>query len=226
MPGFWLFGRTIVDCMSNFYRAASFAATSFCALAAMGAFPSTQAVGAPLFPPVVSEPLPAEPVLKSSVTDGVATDIAPEQIPAITFPKRVRASSLAALVDKHASSTVGDAQADCLAKAVYFESKGEPLNGQLAVAEVIMNRAKSGRFASTLCGVVKQPSQFSFVRGGGFPPVVNQAMWRQAVGVAQVAMSGLWESTAPNALFFHARRVSPNWGKKHVATVGNHIFYR
>jgi N-acetylmuramoyl-L-alanine amidase len=39
-------------------------------------------------------------------------------------------------------------------------------------------------------------------------------------------MNGLWASTAPNALFFHARRVSPNWGKKHVATVGNHIFYR
>jgi N-acetylmuramoyl-L-alanine amidase len=212
--------------MSNFYRAASFAATSFCALAAMGAFPSTQAVGAPFFPPAVNEPLPAEPVLESSVTDGIVTDITPDQIPAIVFPKRVQTSSLAALVDKHASDSVGDREADCLAKAVYFESKGEPLNGQLAVAEVIMNRAKSGRFAKTLCGVVKQPSQFSFVRGGGFPPVVNQAMWRQAVGVAQVAMSGLWESTAPNALFFHARRVSPNWGKKHVATVGNHIFYR
>ncbi len=226
MPGFWLFGRTIVDCMSNFYRAAGIAATSFCALAAMGAFPSTQAIGAPLFPPVVSEPLPAEPMLESTANDGIATDISPDQIPAIAFPKRVRSSSLAALVDQHASASVGDPQADCLAKAVYFESKGEPLNGQLAVAEVILNRAKSGRFASTLCGVVKQPSQFSFVRGGGFPPVVNQAMWRQAVGVAQVAMSGLWESTAPNALFFHARRVSPNWGKTHVATVGNHIFYR
>ena len=140
--------------------------------------------------------------------------------------RSVRASSLSALVDKHASDSVGDREADCLAKAVYFESKGEPLNGQLAVAEVVMNRAKSGRFANTLCGVVKQPSQFSFVRGGGFPPVVNQAMWRQAVGVAQVAMSGLWESSAPNALYFHARRVSPNWGKAPIATVGNHIFYR
>ena len=212
--------------MSSIFRAASYAATSFCALATMGAFPSTQAVGAPLFPPVVSEPLPAEPMMETSPSDGVVTDISPDQIPAITFQKRPRAASLAALVDQHASDSVGDREADCLAKAVYFESKGEPLNGQLAVAEVILNRAKSGRFAGTLCGVVKQPSQFSFVRGGGFPPVVNQAMWRQAVGVAQVAMNGLWESTAPNALFFHARRVSPNWGKKHVATVGNHIFYR
>ena len=226
MPVTWLFGRTIVDCMSSLFRAASYAATSFCALAAMGAFPSTQAVGAPLFPPVVSEPLPAEPILESGASDGIATDISPDAIPAIAFPTRPRASSLASLVANHASDSVGDPQADCLAKAVYFESKGEPLDGQLAVAEVIMNRAKSGRFAGTLCGVVKQPSQFSFVRGGGFPAVVNQAMWRKAVGVAQVAMNGLWESTAPNALYFHAKRVSPNWGKQRVAAVGNHIFYR
>lgn len=215
--------------MSVFFRAASVAATSFCSLALMGAFPSDQAVGAPFFPPVVSDPLPVEPVMENLPGDGIVTDISPDQIPTIAFPKRTRAAptgSLALLVEQHASHSVGDREADCLAKAVYFESKGEPLNGQLAVAEVILNRAKSGRFANTLCGVVKQPSQFSFVRGGGFPPIVNQAMWRQAVGVAQVAMNGLWESTAPNALFFHARRVSPNWGKKHVATVGNHIFYR
>ena len=226
MPGFWLFGRIIVDFMLTMFRAAGFAATSFCALAAMGAFPSSQAIGAPLFPPLVSEPLPAEPALESGANDGIATDISPDAIPAIVFPKHTHVASLAALVDNHAADSVGDREADCLAKAVYFESKGEPLDGQLAVAEVIMNRAKSGRFAGTLCGVVKQPSQFSFVRGGGFPPVVNQAMWRQAVGVAQVAMNGLWESTAPNALYFHAKRVSPNWGKQRVAAVGNHIFYR
>ena len=215
--------------MLKFSRAASFAATSFCALATMGAFPSTQAVGAPLFAPLISEPLPPEPAVQASPEDGIATDISPDQIPTIIFQKptqRPQAATLAALVNNHASDSVGDREADCLAKAVYFESKGEPLNGQLAVAEVVMNRAKSGRFARTLCGVVKQPSQFSFVRGGGFPPIVNQAMWRQAVGVAQVAMNGLWESTAPNALYFHATRVSPNWGKQRVAVVGNHIFYR
>ncbi len=215
--------------MSVLFRAASFGATSFCALALMGFFPSEQAIGAPFFPPVLSDPLPPEPVLENVPSDGVFTDISPTEIPTITFPKRpkaVQGSSLAQLVQQHESHSVGDRETDCLARAVYFESKGEPLNGQLAVAEVILNRAKSGRFANTLCGVVKQPSQFSFVRGGAFPRIVNQAMWRQAVGVAQVAVNGLWESTAPNALFFHARRVSPNWGKKHVATVGNHIFYR
>jgi N-acetylmuramoyl-L-alanine amidase len=212
--------------MSKLFRAASVAVTSFCALAVMGPFASSQAVGAPLFPPVVTEPLPPEPAIEQDATDGISQDISPDQIPVIAFPKRTENASLATLVQRHASSSVGDREADCLAKAVYFESKGEPLAGQLAVAEVIINRAKSGKFAGTLCGVVKQPSQFSFVRGGGFPPVVNQAMWRQAVGVAHVAMNGLSDGPAQGALYFHAKRVSPNWGKQRVATVGNHIFYR
>jgi N-acetylmuramoyl-L-alanine amidase len=213
--------------MSKIFRAAGAAVTSFCALAAGGAFMSTQAVGAPLFPPVVTEPLPPEPSIEHDAKDGIVVgDISPDQVPVINFPKRVGQISLVALVQQHSSSSVGDREADCLAKAVYFESKGEPIAGQLAVAEVVMNRAKSGKFAGTLCGVVKQPNQFSFVRGGGFPAVVNQAMWRQAVGVAHVAMNNLSDGPAQGALYFHAKRVSPNWGKRHVATVGNHIFYR
>ena len=213
--------------MSKIFRAAGTAVTSFCALAAAGAFVSTQAVGAPLFPPVVNEPLPPEPTIERNANDGIVSrDISPDQVPAINFPKRLERMSLASLVQQHAAASVGDREADCLAKAVYFESKGEPLSGQLAVAQVVINRAKSGKFAGTLCGVVKQPSQFSFVRGGGFPAVVNQAMWRQAVGVAHVAMNGLSDGPAQGALYFHAKRVSPNWGKRHVATVGNHIFYR
>lgn len=212
--------------MSKAYRTASFAVTSFFALAAMGAVPMTQAFGAPSAAPMITDPLPPEPMAEIGPNDGISTDISPDQIPAINFPKRPQSNSLASLVARYANDSVGDREADCLAKAVYFESKGEPLAGQLAVAEVIMNRAKSGRFANTLCGVVKQPSQFSFVRGGGFPAVVNQTMWRQAVGVAHVAMNGLSDGPAQGALFFHAKRVSPNWGKKHVATVGNHVFYR
>jgi N-acetylmuramoyl-L-alanine amidase len=214
--------------MSRFSGTASIAVTSFCAFALIGAVPAQQAIGAPFFPPPSVEPLPPAPVVETGAEVGINTDIPVEQIPAIIFPVRptVSSSSLSAVVSRFAASTPGSAEADCLAKAVYFESKGEPLSGQLAVAEVILNRAKSGRFASSLCGVVKQPSQFSFVRGGGFPRVVNQAMWQQAVGVAHVAMNGLWEGPAKGALFFHATRVSPNWGKKRVATVGNHIFYR
>lgn len=135
--------------------------------------------------------------------------------------------SLAELVSEYSSSEAPDEQADCLARAVYFESNGEPLPGQLAVAEVIINRAQSGRFPSTLCGVVRQRGQFSFVRGGHIPAPPRNAGWRRAVGIARVAMQDLADSSASRALFFHARRVSPGWRNlTRVATVGNHVFYR
>ena len=139
----------------------------------------------------------------------------------------MQADSLAALVDAQGTPEQLDGEMQCLAGAVYFESKGESLEGQLAVARVIINRAESGRFASSLCGVVYQPSQFSFVRGGGMPPIRTESRsWRQAVAIAQIAMADAWDSRAEGALFFHARRVSPGWGKAKLAMIDNHIFYR
>jgi len=134
--------------------------------------------------------------------------------------------SLAELVRSHSETTPRDAQADCLAAAVYHESKGEPLAGQLAVAEVIINRARSGRFAPTLCGVVTQRSQFSFVRAGRIPTPPRDASWRTAVAVAHIALDDLADSPVANALFFHARFVSPRWRLQRLSAVGNHIFYR
>lgn len=139
----------------------------------------------------------------------------------------VQASSLSALVAAHGDAEAVDGDMKCLAGAVYFESKGESLEGQLAVARVIINRAKSGRFADSLCGVVYQPSQFSFVRGHGMPPIrTDSRSWREAVAIAQIAMNDSWNSPAEGALFFHARRVSPGWGKAKLAMIDNHIFYR
>jgi spore germination cell wall hydrolase CwlJ-like protein len=76
--------------------------------------------------------------------------------------------------------------------------------------------------------VVKQRSQFSFIRGGRFPPIArSSAAWRKAVAIARIAMQDLADGPAPRALFFHATYVSPGWrGLTRVATVGNHVFYR
>lgn len=178
--------------------------------------------------PVESTRLPTS-VIAPPATDGVVidngSDIAPVLVPTIAVP----AASLSTLVDRYSddnATAAVDGELNCLATAVYFESKGEPLAGQLAVAKVVMNRSKSGRFAPTICGVVKQPSQFSFVRSGGFPAIRSNPMWRKAVGVAQVAMKGLFASPAPDALYFHAKRVSPGWNKRQIASIGNHLFYR
>ena len=136
------------------------------------------------------------------------------------------AASLAALVASHVMPAALDAETECLAGAVYFESRGEPLDGQLAVAEVIRNRAASGRFPASLCGVVYQPSQFSFVRGGAMPPIRRDSeQWRRSVAVAQIALGGQWASSVGKALFFHASRIAPRWRLQRLAQIGNHIFY-
>ena len=123
--------------------------------------------------------------------------------------------------------TAADEHLRCLAGAVYFESKGEPLPGQLAVAQVILNRVRSGRFATDVCGVVKQRGQFGFVRAGAIPPVDESgAAYRTAVAVARVAIAEAWDAPAPAALFFHAARTGIAARMTRVATIGNHVFYR
>ena len=117
----------------------------------------------------------------------------------------------------------------CLAQAVYFESRGEPLSGQLAVARVVINRAASGLYPSDYCSVVTQRSQFSFVKGGRIPqPDQSSAAWLRAKAIAQIAHQDLWQCEAEDALFFHATYANPSWarGKRQVARIDTHVFYR
>jgi spore germination cell wall hydrolase CwlJ-like protein len=158
---------------------------------------------------------------------GFSTAISNSPLLSAPAPAIVRDRPLADLVAESTTLDARDEQAECLASAVYWESKGEPLAGQLAVAEVIINRAASGRFAPTLCGVITQRSQFSFVRGGRIPaPPRTAAAWRTAVAIAHIALDDTADSPVSTALFFHANYVSPGWRLRRLASVGNHIFYR
>ena len=135
--------------------------------------------------------------------------------------------SLAELVAAQAEPETLSPEMRCLAGAIYFEAKSEPLPGQLAVGRVIVNRSKSGRFPASYCGVVYQPSQFSFVRGRSMPAINTASQdWREAVAIARIADSDAWRSPAEGALFFHAARVSPSWRAQRIARIGNHVFYR
>lgn len=135
--------------------------------------------------------------------------------------------SLAEMVARHSSQDTLSQELSCLASAIYFEARGEPLIGQLAVASVVVNRAESGRFPSSYCGVVHQPSQFSFVRGGKMPTIrKNSVAWKRACALAAIADQGLWDSPVPDALFFHATYVKPRWKLQRIAQVNTHIFYR
>lgn len=120
-------------------------------------------------------------------------------------------------------------QLRCLAGAVYFESRGEPLSGQLAVAQVVINRSEDGRWPASYCGVVYQRSQFSFVKNGRMPRInTNSAAWERAKAIARIAHEGLWESEAGNATYFHAKYVRPGWSKrkKRLTQIDTHVFYR
>jgi spore germination cell wall hydrolase CwlJ-like protein len=135
---------------------------------------------------------------------------------------------LASMVAELRASDPGSGELNCLATGIYFESKGEPLAGQLAVGKVIANRAESGgRFPSTYCGVLFQRGQFSFVHGHRLPSVSHSnRQWQTAVAIAKIIDQDLKESSVGDALFFHARYVSPGWRLKRVAAIGNHVFYR
>jgi spore germination cell wall hydrolase CwlJ-like protein len=121
-----------------------------------------------------------------------------------------------------------DAEQLCLAKAVYFEARSESLEGQLAVAEVVLNRARSGVYPPSVCGVVTQHAQFSFIRAGRFPaPNTASDAWHRALAIAEIASKHLATEVAANVLWYHADYVAPAWGRQRtrVAQIGAHIFY-
>lgn len=117
-----------------------------------------------------------------------------------------------------------DAEAKCLTRAVFFEARGEPLEGQLAVAQVIINRTTSGKYPKSVCGVVDQPRQFTFARR-----TVNTGSsdYRVAQAIAVIAQAERWLQVAPRSMAFHAKHVAPGWGgMERVRSIGNHVFYR
>lgn len=137
--------------------------------------------------------------------------------------------AIRALVRAHAASSVSNPERECLAGAVYFEAQGEPIEGQLAVAEVVLNRAASGEYPRSICEVVTQPAQFSFVRDGRFPAIDRGSEgWRKAVAVAHIAAEHLANTLSSDVLWYHADYVAPGWGRRldRVTQIGAHIFYR
>ena len=136
---------------------------------------------------------------------------------------------LYALVDRYSTGAPLGPEANCIATAVYFEARGESLEGQLAVARVIMNRAASGKYPSSWCATVKQPWQFSFVRHGEFPTFdTNCEAWRKAQGITRLAIANAVPSLSTDVLWYHADYVDPSWGRNltRVEKIGTHIFYR
>ena len=125
---------------------------------------------------------------------------------------------------------IADKQVRCLAENIYYESRGESLQGQVAVAKVTLNRLDEG-YAHTVCGVVKQGCQFSWVCNGA-PGHPAGYLWNQAVGLAVLMINepNAVEDPTNGATHFHATYINwqPTWRrvKDSVNQIGNHVFYR
>lgn len=217
--------------MKNMLRTALFlaAAVSTTQVAPAKTGPDLEPVameGSAILPATVATDI----VLDGPVTDPIEIDtvslLADEALEEAAEATPAVALSLGDLVAQYAGTSPRDAQMECLARAIYFEARGESLEGQLAVGEVIANRAESGRWPSSYCGVVKQRSQFSFVKGGRIPePNRSSSAWSRAVAIARIVDGEYHESRVADATSFHARSVNPGWRLRRVATVGNHVFY-
>ena len=123
----------------------------------------------------------------------------------------------------------------CLAEAVYFESRGESIKGQAAVAQVVLNRVRNPAYPNTICGVVYQNTnwinhcQFSFACDGRKHRVTEMAQWTVAQQVARAVSAGqIWFPEVGSATHYHAVYVRPRWARTMIKVdkIGLHIFYR
>lgn len=181
-------------------------------------------------PAQASDDPTAAPATQPAATSAAAKEVAG---PAARLPLKLDAMNpeerLHALVISWVDYGKHDAELECLAGAIYFEARGEPLEGQLAVAQVVLNRAGSGIYPSSICDVVTQPAQFSFIRNGEFPPIDHDSeLWHQALAVADIARRQLVQEIDGDVLWYHADYVSPGWGQRltRAAQIGRHIFYQ
>jgi spore germination cell wall hydrolase CwlJ-like protein len=129
----------------------------------------------------------------------------------------------------------GGAQWECLAEALYFEARGETVKGQFAVAEVIINRVKSGRFPDSVCGVINQGTgkkyqcQFTYTCDGIPERIREPRAWDRVGKVARAILDGRAPmNLTDGATHYHTTAVRPRWSRTYTKTaaIGVHLFYR
>ncbi len=176
---------------------------------------------------------------KSHVDEIEATSTQKWQIEAINAVVPAR-PELAIAAPKFSLSAVGAdpltraSAIDCMTAAIYYEAANEPVTGQRAVAQVILNRVRHPAFPDTVCDVVFQGSerstgcQFTFSCDGSLARTPSKGLWLRAQSVAAAALSGLVETSVGHATHYHASYVLPYWAPKltKLTTIGSHIFYQ
>jgi hypothetical protein len=128
----------------------------------------------------------------------------------------------------------GNAQWQCLTEALYFEARGEPIEGQYAVAEVILNRVDHAGFPDTLCGVITQGTgrqfacQFTYTCDGRSEEMTDESAMHRLGHIARIMIDGAPRDLTAGATHYHADFVSPRWAQVYpqTAELGIHLFYR
>ncbi|MBN9148179.1 MULTISPECIES: cell wall hydrolase [unclassified Nitrobacter] len=180
-------------------------------------------------PMIVTPGLPADPDMKASMPSRQDTGKAGETVVG-KGEVETPAERLGLLDQKKRAK-----QEKCLAEAVYFEARGEAIRGQIAVAQVVMNRVFSGYYPTTVCGVVYQNAnrhlacQFTFACDGIRDVVTEPDMWDRARRIAKATLDGrLWLPEVGKSTHYHAYWVHPSWVRemKKMYRTGVHTFYR
>jgi len=163
----------------------------------------------------------------SAETDHAANAQSQALVSRIAFAR----DGISASIDLSAKDPV---QEQCLAQAIYYEARGEDLPGQMAVAEVIINRVNSKRYPNTICGVVFQNDhmpnrcQFSFACDGKSDNPLQGLAWQRSKLIAQYQLRDTSGVLTQAATHYHANYVSPGWATRleKTVTIGRHVFYR
>ena len=132
------------------------------------------------------------------------------------------------------TAPTGNAEWECLADALYFEARGESIQGIFAVGEVIMNRVDSAEYPNTICGVVHQGTgkkfacQFTWTCDNNSDAIGNKTAFARVGKVAKLLIDGLPRRLTAGATHYHTKAVHPSWANRfpRVASIGAHVFYK
>ena len=176
------------------------------------------------------------PAKLAAIADGVAVPkragavaAMPTGLPKVAQPGLIRYE--ASFIDARPRAS-GDAQWQCLATALYHEARGETIKGQVAVAEVILNRVDSPAYPRSICSVVQQGNsngcQFSFACDGKTDRISERGAWDRAGKIARLMLDGAPRALTAGATHFHTVNVRPLWARQfdRTASIGAHLFYR
>jgi spore germination cell wall hydrolase CwlJ-like protein len=185
---------------------------------------------------LLSQTTAADQTQKAEIARGKAQVLeekaAPQGSKVPPTPAQIITEPQAQAVDPTGEDPLDDA-ITCLARSVYWEARGEGDAGMEAIANVIMNRIGHDGFPNTICGVVKQgheqgACQFSWWCDGRSDDATEEEPYLQAKEIARKALNGQLRDRTGGALYFHNRKLAPNWSKEYIRTVevGELVFYK